>query len=466
MTEAVRTLSEREIEVLRLLATGATNQQIAEELVISINTVKVHVRNIFDKLGVQTRTEATLSAIRMGLINLPNSALAEVALPTVPALDEADPAANGVGEALAVAPDPLVAPEPLPDSNVVSPSPRTPVRLWLAPLLTLALVLAGVTVWRTVQATPTPVPTPLPSISDDRIIPPPAVMIQKWRDLKPMSTARGGLALVAQGDGVYAIGGQTAEGVSGLVERYTFSDTWTTRAAKPTPVRDIQAVVVSGQIYVPGGCDAQGRPVDVVEVYSPAKDEWTTTTRLPRALCGYALAAVEGKIYLIGGWDGAAYHAETLVYAPGSGEWKTGPTMPTARAFGAAAVVDGDIHVIGGENGAPLATHEVLTPSDEASGATWATRAPLPEPRSHLGAAAVGRRVYALGGGPTSLGLASYDASADTWRVEETAFAGDWHGLGVAAYDTRLYAMGGDGPLAVSRAYQALYQLIIPVGRP
>lgn len=267
---------------------------------------------------------------------------------------------------------------------------------------------------------------------------------------------------------MYTIGGQTADGVTGLVERYTFSDTWTPRAAKPTPVRDIQAVVVSGQIYVPGGCDAQGQPVDVVEVYSPAKDEWTTTTRLPRPLCGYALAAVEGKIYLVGGWDGAAYHAETLVYTPGGGEWKTGPAMPTARAYSAAAVVDGEIHVIGGENGAPLATHEVLSPSDEPSGNTWTVRAPLPEPRSHLGVAAVGRRVYALGGGPASLGLASYDPSADAWRVEETDYSGEWRGLGVTAYDTRLYVMGGDGPLAVSRAYQALYQLIlpVPVGRP
>lgn len=465
MTEAVRTLSEREIEVLRLLATGATNQQIAEELVISINTVKVHVRNIFDKLGVQTRTEATLSAIRLGLINLPNSALADGTLPVPPPLDEPTTEANGDGRAAMADVDAVTTLDALPIQPVVATPPQHRARLWLAPLLVVALVLTGVLVWRSVQATTTPPPTPMPTIGEDRIIAP-AVTIQKWRDLKPLPSPRGGLALVAQGDGVYAIGGQTATGVSGAVERYTFSDTWTSRAAKPTPVRDIQAVVVSGQIYVPGGCDAQGKPVDVVEVYSPAKDEWTTTARLPRPLCGYALAALEGKIYLMGGWDGSAYHAETLVYTPGGGEWKTGPTMPTARAYSATAVVDGEIHVIGGENGAALAAHEVLTPSDEPSGNTWATRAPLPEPRSHLGAAAVGRRVYALGGGPASVGLASYDPSADTWRVEETDYSGEWRGLGVAAYDTRLYVMGGDGPLAVSRAYQALYQLIIPVGRP
>ena len=51
-------LSERELEVLRLLAAGRSNQQIADELVISLNTVQRHVSNILAKTGAVNRTEA------------------------------------------------------------------------------------------------------------------------------------------------------------------------------------------------------------------------------------------------------------------------------------------------------------------------------------------------------------------------------------------------------------------------
>ncbi|MFV2045537.1 MAG: response regulator transcription factor, partial [Anaerolineales bacterium] len=63
-------LTEREREVLELVAGGATNKEIASKLYISPNTVKVHLRNIFAKAGVGSRTEATLFAIRSGLVSL------------------------------------------------------------------------------------------------------------------------------------------------------------------------------------------------------------------------------------------------------------------------------------------------------------------------------------------------------------------------------------------------------------
>jgi DNA-binding NarL/FixJ family response regulator len=61
-------LTERELEVLRLVAEGHTNQEIAAVLIISPTTVKTHVQNILQKLDVSDRTQAAVYAVRCGLI--------------------------------------------------------------------------------------------------------------------------------------------------------------------------------------------------------------------------------------------------------------------------------------------------------------------------------------------------------------------------------------------------------------
>jgi NarL family two-component system response regulator LiaR len=68
--ESPETLTPREAEVLRLLAEGKSNKEIGAELVIGIKTVKTHVSNILSKLGVSSRTQAALYAVRAGLVSL------------------------------------------------------------------------------------------------------------------------------------------------------------------------------------------------------------------------------------------------------------------------------------------------------------------------------------------------------------------------------------------------------------
>jgi DNA-binding NarL/FixJ family response regulator len=65
------TITGRELEVLGLVADGKTSRQIGDLLYISENTVKNHIRNILDKLGLHSRNEAVLYAIRENLITLP-----------------------------------------------------------------------------------------------------------------------------------------------------------------------------------------------------------------------------------------------------------------------------------------------------------------------------------------------------------------------------------------------------------
>jgi two-component system, NarL family, response regulator LiaR len=66
--ESPETLTERETEVLRLLAQGQSNKEIAHTLSIGEKTVKTHVSNVLGKLGVQSRTQAALYAVRIGLV--------------------------------------------------------------------------------------------------------------------------------------------------------------------------------------------------------------------------------------------------------------------------------------------------------------------------------------------------------------------------------------------------------------
>ncbi|HEY5477058.1 MAG TPA: response regulator transcription factor [Tepidiformaceae bacterium] len=63
-------LTDREMEVLRLAANGMTNAEIADSLYFSVRTVQVHMTHIFSKLGVGSRTEAVIASLRQGLLSL------------------------------------------------------------------------------------------------------------------------------------------------------------------------------------------------------------------------------------------------------------------------------------------------------------------------------------------------------------------------------------------------------------
>ena len=67
----VAQLTEREVEILRLLAEGLSNKSISERLSLSENTIKYHLKNILQKLNVQNRTEAVMYAVRNNLIEKP-----------------------------------------------------------------------------------------------------------------------------------------------------------------------------------------------------------------------------------------------------------------------------------------------------------------------------------------------------------------------------------------------------------
>jgi LuxR family maltose regulon positive regulatory protein len=64
----IEPLSERELEVLRLIAEGLTNPEIASRLFLSLHTIKAHARHIYGKLGVRNRTQAVAKARALGVL--------------------------------------------------------------------------------------------------------------------------------------------------------------------------------------------------------------------------------------------------------------------------------------------------------------------------------------------------------------------------------------------------------------
>lgn len=430
-------LSEREIEILRLLATGVSNKEIAQKLFISPNTVKVHLRNIFSKTGAVSRTEATLFAIRAGLV--------VVDTPTTPPLS--------------------VVSETIPTPNAPRPlnQPRRSARVirW-AVVGALGLVLiASPLLWRAltaVSATPTvqantPSPGPAP---------------QRWQANADMPIAQSAFAVAAYNNQIYAIGGHVGGVITNVVSRYDANaDEWMTLNPKPIPVAEMNAAVVGGQIYIPGGRLASGAVTSTLEIYHPDTDTWEQRAPLPMAMSAYALAAFEGQLYLFGGWDGEAYRAEAFVYDPGQDAWAKLPPMPTARGQAGVAVAGGQIYVIGGSDGtSPLTQNEAFNPNSQ----TWLTRTPLPVGRANPGMTTIADNVYLVGGegDPGPALTLQYSPAQDEWRTFEAPIGiTHWRQLGLAVLNgQQLFAFGGErnGQMTTGTlSYQVIYTIAFPI---
>jgi LuxR family maltose regulon positive regulatory protein len=68
LSSMIEPLSERELEVLRLVTAGMSNREIADKLIISTGTAKSHIHNLCGKMGVRNRTEAAMRAKELGLV--------------------------------------------------------------------------------------------------------------------------------------------------------------------------------------------------------------------------------------------------------------------------------------------------------------------------------------------------------------------------------------------------------------
>jgi DNA-binding CsgD family transcriptional regulator len=448
--EQIGELSERELEIIELVAEGMSNREIARELYISPNTVKVHLRNIYGKMQVSSRTEATMVALRMGWVQIESEEA------TSDQADNTDHGNNGEQAAATKQAGDEIQPK------VVPPLPR-----WKEAYLFLAVVLIGLGMWltwpRTVERA-----QPFSDRASSATTWAPS-LASRWQSLAQIPNPRSRLAVTAYDGRIYAIGGETAEGVSNAVAVYlTQSDEWVRGPDKPTAAANISAVAAGGIVYVPGGSGAGGEMSDRLEVLDVAAGTWSERSPLPSKVCAYALAQVDGAIYLFGGWDGSAYLAQALRYDPADEAWQTLPDMPTPRAFAGAGVIGSKIYVVGGYDGASeLDTCEVYDPER----AAWAGCPPMNAPRGGIGAATIGDALYVIGGGWDSYLVENeyftpdpVDPTQGTWETFPSPRLQEWRNLGVASSEMMLYAIGGwDGAyLSANQAYRAVYRLYLP----
>ena len=420
-------LSGREREILSLVAEGSSNKEIARDLHISTNTVKVHLRNIFAKVGANSRTEAAMYAVNAGIVEIPG---------------------NG-----------STASQP---TGLRGNNRNLLIGLGIGVVLLIVgifgvLALGGVFDGNQAAANQPLIPTE-----------------QRWQEKAPLTEARKGLALVSYGGEIIAIAGETEQNITGLVERYDPNlDQWTRLKSKPDPVTDVSAAVIGGKIYVPGGRTPSGEVTDVLEIYSLIEDEWKKGADLPSGLSAYAMVSYEGYLYLFGGWDGQQVVNSVYQYDPDSDHWQSLTPMPTGRAFPGVTIVEGKIFVIGGYDGEKaLATNEIYIPDlEESENSAWEIGEPLPNPRYAMGVASLADTIYIIGGESDrdeALVYIELSSQSNEWKDFGEAFDMGWSHLGIVPIGTHLYLTGGelDGVLTNQNlAYQAVYLINLPVVR-
>lgn len=423
-------LSEREMEVARLLATGLSNAEIARQLIISPHTVKVHLRNIFEKLQVNSRTEASMALVQRGWLVIPG---VEVPSPS---------------------PEPVPSPDPEPEPLADLPAQVMPwQRIYLlAALLICLLVLIAPNLRGHSAASPE-----LLSDAERPILGKPLPQIYpRWSLRTPMKVARSRLALARLEDHLYVIGGQSVNGqILADVDTYDLRvNQWEARQPLPIPLANLAATELGGLIYVAGGNNfgpsvaSTATISDTFLVYNPNIDQWQSLGALPHPLAGMQLTADQDALYLVGGWDGQAMRDEVWRFIPAKTQsnerstWELLTHLDKPRAFLGAAVVGEDLYVVGGYDGQQELDQGAVYSLK--SGA-WRPLPPLANPRGGLSLVYDGQALFALGGGWTHPldTLERYDPNTNLWSNFPSPIQGEWLHLVATSYADRIYLLGG-----------------------
>ena len=447
MSSTENELSEREQEILRLVATGASNKEIALRLFISTNTVKVHLHNIFAKLGASSRTEAAMYAVKIDLT--PSTEQVKGLAQVVEKLKDGP----ALGEEMLATTQKESAKSLITNNWLI-------VRRYIFGLVLffVILIMVGATAIYFSLSSSAPSQTPVSKTTSEQTM------------LPDMPTARSGLAVVVYENKIFAIAGNTATGPTGVVERFDVnSGVWETLAPSPVSVTNMGAVLIHGKIYMPGGLLLSGRPTDIFQIYDPKQDIWSKGAAMPEAIFGAAMVAYEGNLYVFGGSDGQRALSATYVYNPVENRWMKKLSMPTARYFAGAALSGDKIFVIGGNDGrSTLNVNEAFLPSIDTAEEVWEKQTPIPEGRQEMAITGIGDFIYLVGGvNEAGVGLqcTEYYPFSQLWREFDCLDSEILKQPGLAAMGTKLVILGGGTngiPTNQQKMIQAIYTINFP----
>lgn len=461
MAEAGEPLTERELEVVRLLATGAGNKEIAAQLYLSPNTVKVHLRNIFTKLEAQSRVEVTMIAVRNGWVTPagePVNGKAADALPdTTPAATPDEAASPPAATADPPSDTPVAATDEsapatptspadaeqavgtVPDSPSTTPATATPATA------TPATEPAPPDSARVAARTPV---VPVPVAPNPQPLP----ALPMWRRALIVAT----LLLIVAGSllSLPALGSNTtpsADGTDLIDNGLSASDLlapgeatrWHLRSALPAARARSAAVAVGGLVYMIGGESNQTASGDVL-VFDPRSNTWTALNAPKPTPAWNATAAAVGRlIYVVGGTTANGVATDRLeVLDTTTNVWKSLKPLPTPMTGHSMVALGGNLYVFGDKSSNPATVDSFAYDIAED---TWQPIAPMPTPRSLTGAAAFDDRIYVIGGYDEGREFATcevYWPARDAWSTcapMQIARGGP----GVARVGNSLYAVGG-----------------------
>ena len=293
-------LSERELQILLLVAQGLSNRQIAGQLDISDNTVKVHVRNIFVKINVASRTEASLYAVRHGLLIVENQP---------------------------VAPAPIVEPPP---PLVVPADTVRPVLVprwgWLVVAGVVVVIGGGGLVW---WATQTPV---TPVIRQQSSAP------TRWARLPALPNPQPDQQFAVYAGQLYAFTGNHG---SQWLQFDDATRTWITLTDLPFVMPNSAKVWADGAgLWVVGSDDGRG-------VWRWDSEKWQVQPMLPAGVTVAGVVRVDGALLVLGQLTTTAENVSAWTLAPQAQSWQSGVDFAHALVNVELVVLEGVVYLFG-----------------------------------------------------------------------------------------------------------------------